>query len=292
MKIETIYTLKQPLSHIGESESTSVFLNTISVVSENQVRDVFAYTGNAIRGAWRDCGAIYLLDKLGTKANKRMFQILFSGGNISGEQKADIDQAREIRELFPLISLMGAGIGNQILQGKMAQGFAYPVCEETKHIIPEGLRDVDYGMQDKSWKKMTGTIQFTHMDDEKRQVLADYQAAGEEAKDKDNPTQMRYEVEYLCPGTQLYHSIVVDCSDIEFGALMSCIYQWSKKPVLGGMSGKGFGLTDMGMWEKDGDTLVTVTDGKITLSEYAEERLAEYDAYIEEHKSEIMRYLA
>ena len=50
MKIETIYTLQQPLSHIGESESTVSFLNTIRIVANGKVEEVFALTGNSIRG--------------------------------------------------------------------------------------------------------------------------------------------------------------------------------------------------------------------------------------------------
>ena len=71
-RIETIYTLKAPLSHIGSSESTETFLNTITIRNGDKVNDVFAYTGNAIRGAWRDAGARYLLDRLdGLKVPKK-----------------------------------------------------------------------------------------------------------------------------------------------------------------------------------------------------------------------------
>ena len=70
MKIEFEYTLKQALSHIGESEGTTTFLNTIRVLSEGKVQEVFAYTGNAIRGTLRDCAARYLLNLLGVKVDK------------------------------------------------------------------------------------------------------------------------------------------------------------------------------------------------------------------------------
>ena len=261
MKIETIYTLIQPLSHIGESESTSSFLNTIRVVNNGKPEEVFAYSGNAIRGSWRDCGAVYLLESLGIKAGKKMFGILFSGGNISGEQKNDIDQAREIRETIPLISILGAGIGNQILSGKITQGFALPVCRETVGILPDEITE-KYQGTDTSWKQMTGTIQFSRKDDEKDQNLKKYKA-DEQQNEDESPTQMRYEVEYFCPGTRLYHVANLDTtSKIEEGAFVSCIAQWSKNSVLGGMSGKGFGLVDA-VIKKDGEPYLTIQGNEI-----------------------------
>ena len=137
MKIETIYTLKQPMSHIGESESTVSFLNTIRICTDGKVSEVFALTGNAIRGTLRDCAARNILDMLGIKLQKKEFNILFSGGNISGTLNTDIDQAKAYRELLPVISIFGAGVGNQILSGKMTQSFAIPVCKETVQIIPD-----------------------------------------------------------------------------------------------------------------------------------------------------------
>ena len=109
MKFEIIYTLEQPLSHIGESESTISFLNTIRMAVNGKVEEVFALTGNSIRGTLRDCAARHLLNMLNVKVGKKEFNILFSGGNISGSMSTDIDQAKKYRTLLPMISLFGAG---------------------------------------------------------------------------------------------------------------------------------------------------------------------------------------
>ncbi|MCK9183080.1 MAG: hypothetical protein M0P13_09425 [Fibrobacteraceae bacterium] len=255
-RVETVFTLLSPLSHIGESESTTSFLNTIRIMSQGKPVDCFAYNGNALRGMLRDHGASYMLDHLGNiGVPKKTFDLLFSGGAIGGTQSADIDQARAVRSALPFVSLFGGGIGNQILEGKMTQTFAYPVCAETIGIIPQGRNNIDYTAQNISWKKMTGEISFSRMDDAKHnlgdryivhegeQLLLSGDVKPEKGKKEDNEpaTQMRYTVEYMVPGTQLFHIFDLNCSDLELGAFVSAVHRWSSRPVLGGLSGKGFG---------------------------------------------------
>lgn len=291
MKIETIYTLKQPLSHIGESESTVSFLNTIRIASDGKVSEVFALTGNAIRGALRDCAARDLLDMLGIKLKKKEFNILFSGGNISGTLTTDIDQAKSYRELLPIISIFGAGVGNQILAGKMTQSFALPVCKETVQIVPD-IMGIDKSMFQNSWKQMTGTINFTRFDDSKNVKYHQYINDNEDNTDKDSAsTQMRYEVEYLVPGTQIYHIINL-CTDdqIEIGAFASALYDFSKSPFLGGMGGKGFGLCDAD-FIADGEQFAEIVNERLVMSEKAENALNAYKNFVMENKEKIIAFL-
>lgn len=291
MKIETVYTLKQPMSHIGESESTVSFLNTIRIAVDGKVNEVFALTGNAIRGTLRDCAARSLLDMLGIKLKKKEFNILFSGGNISGTLSTDIDQAKAYRELLPIISIFGAGVGNQILSGKMTQSFALPVCKETVQIVPD-IMGIDKSMFQSSWKQMTGTINFTRFDDSKNVKYHKYLDDGEDNTDKDSAsTQMRYEVEYMVPGTQLYHIINL-CTDdqIEIGAFVSALQEFAKSPILGGMGGKGFGICDAD-FIADGESFAEIENEQFTMSEKAENALNAYNSYILENKEKIITFL-
>lgn len=289
MKLKSIFTLKQPLSHIGESESATVFLNTIKILtSENKAEDIFAYNGNALRGALRDCSARYLLNALGVKVKKQMFNILFSGGNISGSLTNDIDQAKKYRELLPMVSILGAGVGNQILQGKISQTFALPVCAETKNIIPE-IDGINSELFEMSWRKMTGTISFNRTDDLKNANLGKYVDAGEE-KEKE-PQQMRYEVEYYAAGTQLYHEMALaDPTEIEIGALVAALYEFSKDPVLGGMSSKGFGLCDVDIYNVN-DLAITICGGGIDLSPEMVNAFEKYNEFLADKKDEIIAFI-
>ena len=290
MKIEAIYTLKQPLSHIGESEGTASFLNTIRIAAEGKVQEVFALTGNAIRGTLRDCAARHLLDHLDARVKKKEFNILFSGGNISGAMSVDIDQAKKYRELLPVISLFGAGVGNQILAGKITQGFAMPVCRETAGIIPY-MEGIDRALFENSWRSMTGTVSFTRFDDSKNVLFQPYMQ-GEDNTDKDAAsTQMRYEVEYLVPGSQLYHAInLYTESEIELGAYVAALKEFSMSPVLGGMGGKGFGLCDAD-FISEGEQFAEITDSAIKLSAPAGRALEGYEKFIADRSEEIIEFL-
>lgn len=291
MKIETIYTLQQPLSHIGESESTVSFLNTIRIAVNGKAEEVFALTGNAIRGTLRDCAARHLLGKLDAKVGKKEFNILFSGGNISGSMSTDIDQAKKYRELLPVISLFGAGVGNQILAGKMTQGFALPVCRETQEIVPD-IDCIKDELKNISWKNLTGTINFTRFDDSKNVNLQGYIQDGNDNTDKNSAsTQMRYEVEYLVPGAQLYHIInLCTDTDIELGVFVAALEDFSHSPVLGGMGGKGFGLCEAELIA-DGEYFGKIENGNISLCDKAKNALHEYNRFITDNADEIIKFL-
>lgn len=311
-RIETVYTLKQPLSHIGDSESTETFLNTVKVMCGGKPVDVFAYSGNAIRGAWRDAGASYLLDKLdGLQVPKKTFHLLFTGGAISGDQKADVDYAKTIRAVLPFISVFGGGVGNQILSGKFVQTFAFPVCLETVGIIPDGISSIDYSAQNISWRKMTDEISFSRKDDSK-DVLGDKYISkdvklltgGEKEQIKAEPaTQMRYTAEVMIPGVQLWHALNISCNEVELGALVSAIHRWAETPYLGGMLGKGMGLVDAQFEivtaQGERQQFIDVANGAIALSSAAEQAKASYDnqlldlynQYIEGNKQSITALL-
>lgn len=290
-KIDTVYTLRSPLSHIGESESTQTFLNTITVRNGSKVEEVFAYSGNAIRGAWRDAGAKYLLDKLGNlKVPKKTFHLLFTGGSISGDQSLDVEQAKNMRAALPFLSIFGGGIGNQILSGKITQTFAYPVCHETRFIIPPDNPYIDYDAQSISWRKLTQEISFSRKDDAKDTLGETYIATDvtmldtseKPSKSSEAATQMRYTAEYLVPNTQLWHSLIIDCNEVELGALVASIYEWGKSPYLGGMSAKGFGYVDMDMIisseTSEPEPFITISQNNLMLREPAENAKEKYDA--------------
>ncbi|GGE47794.1 hypothetical protein GCM10011391_28200 [Pullulanibacillus camelliae] len=292
-RLETIYTLLQPLSHIGESESTQSFLNTTTVVNDGKPEEVFVYTGNALRGMLRDCGARYLLDKLAIQIPLKAFHLLFSGGSIGGAQSLDLDQAKAIRQALPFVSIFGGGVGNQILDGKLKQTFVYPICRETNSILPSYIQKSDY-----SWRHMTNVLEFTRKDDIKNVNLSDQFLISQDEKEllegetqkskakKDGPaTQMRYGVEYLAAGAKLWHRWDIICEEVELGAFVSSIFEWQKQPYLGGMSGKGFGLVSaqIDLVTEDGrEPFMQVGQEYISLEAKAEQAKRVYDDHLKE----------
>lgn len=310
--IESVFRLLSPLSHIGSSIGPDSYLSTQTIIGANgEPTEVFVYSGNALRGVWRDCGAKYMVDFIGGKDSRvqlplDMFYLLFSGGSIGGPQSVDIDKARRLRQLVPHISVFGGAVGNMIMSGKIDVGEALPVCRELKHIIPDWLQDGDL----MSWRQQTTEISYTRKDDAKdelkRQYLQPspeelellagpqqmYPPGGEEKKakkskkdDEGSPQQMRYTIEALCRGTVLWQETSFrDMTDIELGALVAAISEWAKRPVLGGQSRIGMGKVDVDMTIRFGGEekvpFIQISGGRLKLAEPAENAKAVYDEFL------------
>lgn len=240
MKMKIKYKMLAPVSHIGETASTGSYFQTVLTAGGR----VPVITGNSVRGQLRDSMAAHLLDTmgdgdlLGVKVSKDVFNILFSGGNINGSMKDDVEKAKNVRAHFPLVSLMGGGLGDMIMAGKLICSFAYPVCKET-----ESITSIESGI---SWHSLIDEMEFTRTDDGKNDQLAAYMQDTGEEKTAKSSTQMRYSVQYMAAGTEFVQDFIFldGVTDLELGAFYAGLRQWFKVPRLGGMAAKGFGLFD------------------------------------------------
>lgn len=267
MKIDIRYKLNAPASHIGEVASTGSYFNTILTTSGK----VPVITGNSVRGQIRDCCAAYLLDKIGCKVGKEAFHVLFSGGNISGSMKDDVKKAREVREHFPMISLLGGGLGDMIMAGKSMFSFLYPICRETYEITGEDSLQ--------SWHELMDEIEFTRTDDSKSDLKAAYLIDADEESKAKASTQMRFSVQYMAAGTEFVQTINLaeSLTDLELGALYSGFLKWFEHPKLGGMSAKGFGTFDADVGNGD----ISVHKGEIRASENVQKLVSGYNRFLE-----------
>lgn len=259
------YNLTAPLSHIGETASTGSLFQTV-LTSNGKVPVI---TANSIRGQIRNCGAKHLLVTLNQKVDKEVFHMLFSGGNLSGTMKNDIEKAKKVRSQFPLVSLLGGGLGDMILQGKMTSTFAYPICRETEFItrIESEI----------SWKQLMNEIEFTRTDDSKNDQLSSYIEDMNVEQSAKASTQMRYEVQYMAVGTEFWQNIsLLDANELELGAFYTALNEWFKHPVLGGMSAKGFGAFNAETDE------ISVKDNIITISSKTKELISKYNEFLNE----------
>lgn len=273
MKKRIKYTMLAAVSHIGETASTGSYFQTVLTASGR----VPVITGNSIRGQLRDSMAAHLLDTLsqgtltGAKVSKDVFNILFSGGNINGTMKDDVEKAKKVRAHFPMISLLGGGLGDMIMAGRLISTFAYPVCQETESItgIASGL----------SWHSLIDEMEFTRMDDAKDDRTAAYLLDATEDKTAKASTQMRFSVQYMAAGTQFVQDFIFldGVTDLELGAFYAGLGKWFQIPRLGGMSAKGFGLFDAVVGEND----ISVKNGDITISSDAQRLIAAYEDFIE-----------
>lgn len=234
MKKRINYTMTAPLSHIGETASAGSYFQTV-LTSEGRLPVI---TGNAIRGQLRDACALHLLRVLDNpKVDKDAFNVLFSGGNIVGGMKDDVAKARAVRQHFPMISLLGGGLGDMIMSGKLLCGFAYPVCREA-----EAITGVESPI---SWHSLIDEIEFTRTDDGKNDKLSGYLLDAGEEKSAKASTQMRYSVQYIAAGAEFAQDLMFlpGATELEMGAFYAGLREWwFNVPRLGGMAGKGFGF--------------------------------------------------
>lgn len=266
LRLQGEFTLLSPLSHIGETLSTTAYLVQDPILQEDgRVEEVFCYSGNAWRGQIRDLAATYMLERLGSPTVPLdTFHLLFSGGRIGGDQQVDIAQARRMRAAVPMLSLLGGGVGNQIIAGKTRVANCYPICAEAAMALPRALRERARKL---SYRGLTYEKSFSRRDDERiedaRRFIASPPAAliegdgkGKRKKaDDDAATQMRMTVELVAAGVKLWSEIdLLGVSDVELGALVSALHLFSRSPHIGGQANKGHGRVELNYEIVDLDT--------------------------------------
>ena len=280
MRIRIKYIATAPISHIGETASTGSYFQTIKTADGR----LPIITGNSVRGTLRDFGAKHLLERLGTKVDKETFHVLFSGGNLNGTMKNDVEKAKNVREHFPLISLFGGGLGDMIMSGKFCVGNLYPICKETSISLGEDFAEV-------SWKNLIDEIEFTRTDDGKDDTLSGYISDPEEEKKAKANTQMRYSVQYMAKGTEFVQDVYFNenVTNLELGAFFSALCDWFKEPMLGGMASKGFGNFDAEI--KIDDDFISTTNGEVKIPEKIAKLIEEYNQFIDGEGTEFLSLL-
>jgi len=264
-RFEGIATALSAVSHFGDSSggTISVFRREKMLVG-GRVQEIPVLSGNAWRGQLRDCGMRFLLRELGEPTlSPAAFHFLTSGGALTKDagRGLDIGQARRLRELIPLVGVMGGACGRQILEGKLQVGKWYPVCRETATFLPEAYQDMPECRQ--SIFEMTDLHSFTRTDDAKSEKWQKYLPApertlleapktrttksGEEIAEKPGVAQqMRYSQEVLIAGTRFYCWLALnDVTPLEYDAFASALIEWSKAPFVGGQSRHGCGLVKL-----------------------------------------------
>lgn len=239
------------------------------VQPDGTVEEIPIISGNGMRGLLRDLGMAHMCRNLGygepgndgrpVGLSLAAFYFLFSGGALTktGDRGLDIDRARELRELIPLVGVFGGAMGNQIMPGKLKVDKLIPICAETVHLLPV---DVVPDAPQSIWEYLQEEM-YTRKDDEKnehlrqlvdgrvRELIEAEAAAKRNASElpviQDNTgqnQQMMYYVETLAAGTQFYWSLVLDdVTDIEFDAFATCLVEFSKRPHIGAKSNVGLG---------------------------------------------------
>lgn len=238
------------------------------VQPDGSVEEIPTLSGNGLRGLLRDRGMLHMCRSLGygepdedgrpRGLSLAAFYFLFSGGALTstGSRGIDVDEARRVRGLIPLVGVFGGAMGNSIMPGKLKIGKAIPICVETLHLLPERFQRAAPSIWDYLQEEM-----YTRKDDEKnehlralispsvrglledeRRVKDKKQADGKSQEDTGEKQQMRYYVETFAAGTPFYWRITLDdVTDLEFEAFVTTLVEFSRLPFVGGKSNVGLG---------------------------------------------------
>jgi len=244
------------------------------VQPDSTVEEVPVISGNSLRGHLRDVGMLHMCRMLGygepdaqgrpTGLQEPAFYFLFSGGSLVGNSRkaVNIEEARKIISVIPLVAIFGGANGNQTLPSKLKMGKMIPICQETAHVIPEAFLPPDRKLPS-VWDYCQEEM-YTRKDDEKneklRQVLSPearllidgQKAEKQRQKEAGIPVetgqsqQMMYYIETLAAGTPFYLRIILDdVTDVEFEAFLTTLVEFSRKPFVGGKSGIGLGYVSL-----------------------------------------------
>lgn len=155
--LHCLFTLKSPLSHIGEVSGNVSNLKTVKLLDlDGTPRSCFVYSGNALRnGILRRIGTASALSDLGLMVNPDTHHTMFAGGRIDGSTANDMELDKKIRQLLPWLSVLGAAkpvkvfgtSTSQMIAGRIAVGSAYLMCYESCLYIYNNLPGIlPYGM--------------------------------------------------------------------------------------------------------------------------------------------------
>ena len=237
---------------------------------DGTVEEVPVISGNSIRGVLRDRSMLHMCKQLGYGVDEEngqvrgltlpAFHFLFSGGALTsdGGKTIDLERARTLRKLIPLVGVFGGAIGNMIMPGKLKMGKLIPICAETVHLLPDKQRPE---APQSIWEYLQEEM-YTRKDDAKNEHYRPLIAQSEKmllesgmeegsllpdpkdspATDGEHKQQMMYYVETFAAGTPFYWRIVLDdVTNIEFEAFLTGLAQFSKIPYIGGKSAVGLG---------------------------------------------------
>lgn len=240
--IEGIVTALSSITHNGGERNGTVtqFRREKMIGLNGKVVNVPIISGNSIRGQLRDIGAQQVLTKdNGEKIqlDAASFNLMFSGGTLesTGDALLDLEKVRQIRQDIPILSLLGGSVGSVMLPGKVDIGKLLPITRETSHLIPEKYWQ---GEELRSCYEITQVEMNTRKDDAKNEILREYMTDAAKSGDKIK-TQMMYEVESIVAGTKFYWKVCLrDTTDVETGAFLSILNEWSKRASQVGGNGR------------------------------------------------------
>lgn len=231
-----------PIHHgAGVSGNTTVLRKQDVILPDGTTARVPFISGNSLKHKIRESAASFALQAMGVDRGltKAQVDLLYSGGSLSkGGSSVNLSQARQLEELFPVVSLCGYSAGNTMTSSKLTVEHLHLVCAENRHRMHAELANEigdalasrragqylgeDFGTRHEH--KNPAVMRLLTYDERKRIEGEKSKKKDEAHADKGDSLQMIYEFETIKPGALFFGCIHFrDVSDMELAALQSAL---------------------------------------------------------------------
>lgn len=234
--INCLSVAQSPITHMSGSIGNESVVAVEKVMTSRGYRMVPFLSGNALRHrAIREPGMMWLIEQYGLKGqiNLQTLNFLLHGGNLTESTARENTQLiADMKTAWPLMSLLGGSLKNQILAGNLDVWRGRLVCEENRQWIPELPQDRIH-----SAEQWVGNFQYTRSDAKKLGI------ANEEQEQDQKSNLMIMGGQCVSAGATFIHGFVVrHATDLEIGALLWSLRLWQASgSTIGGQAAKGHG---------------------------------------------------
>lgn len=242
-KIEIRAVALEPIVHgAGTSGNTSLLRMQPVILPDGSTGKVPFISGNSIKHKLRAAAVQYALDAIGVEdrtLTKAEVDLLFSGGHLSKSGAAvDLEMARQLEELFPVLSLCGYSAGNTMTESKLSVSHLHLICRENEWRIPDDLkaspmlalragaqRVEDFGTRHDMGNKTPGVRYLTEGAQESAAKGKKKALAEKAPSDKGDSAQMIYDFQAIAAGAHLWGTVHFrNLSELECAALASAFH--------------------------------------------------------------------
>lgn len=257
-----------PITHADRSEGNFSVLarEPVLVASSGMVRQVPFLSGNALRHACvREPGSSWLVDalELAGRLSLPETNFLFHGGGITESTSAErLGRLAALRDVFPLFSVLGGCLPDQIITGELKVSRGVLVCRENaarlRAMLPDGfaleveLRPAEDFVRKWQYVKFDSAAQPAQLRalSTEGTLNAEMAIGGSAPVDrgqtKGKTGTMPFAGDGIIPGAIFAHDFLVrDVSEIEIGALAHALREWQRRGgLVGSQSSRGHGRVD------------------------------------------------
>ncbi len=283
------FTLVSPLAHGHDDKAGNVVLfrrqrQVDPFTGEHALVPI--YTGNAIKGAWRDAFFARMLRAIGVRPeadlSPRRAQELFSGGTIeSGADGATarLDVRRRARQTIPAIDLLGGCVEQQIMSGLLRVHDCTLLCRENAWKLYRMLAPVGLSGEPLTFEDFRASLPPA---DDLTVLRLGTRHAHRELPGGGEGVQMLWNTEAIMPGARLMHAFSIvslsTVSSLAKSCLADLLEDFSDTGLLGAQTARGYGQI-----ATTGYTPAAKADPLPSPDEYR--------TYLAEHKHEILAWL-